>query len=168
MDYVELANKASEYGLFKEASGAQGQVIYMACIIVAVLLALVFIILAHERDARLASWAVLWIIVFIGGVCLFAYIYPKLTDRNKSRLEELRKLAYDNNISSLENLVDNVNYLSNKYDNKIGTFRIMYKDNVPSRKDYINNILAEFYGSKPASGNFDYSAEYKELANALR
>lgn len=29
MDYVELANKASEYGLFKEASGVQGQGIYI-------------------------------------------------------------------------------------------------------------------------------------------
>lgn len=168
MDYVELANKASEYGLFKEASGVQGQGIYMGCIIVVVLLALTFIVLAHERDAELASWVVIWLIVFIGGVGLFAYIYPKFTYKIKSRLEELRKLAYDNNIDNLENLVANVNYLSNTYDNKIDIFRIMYKDNVPSREDYINNILAEFYSGKPVSGNFDYSAEYKELANTLR
>lgn len=80
----------------------------------------------------------------------------------------MRKLAYDNNISNLQSLVDNVNYLSDKYDSKIDTFRIMYGDNMTSREEYINNILAEFYGSKPASGNFDYSAEYKELAKALR
>ena len=44
----------------------------------------------------------------------------------------------------------------------------MYGDNMPSREEYINNILAEFYSGKPVTGNFDYSAEYKELANALR
>lgn len=80
----------------------------------------------------------------------------------------MRKLAYDNNISNLQSLVDNVNYLSDKYGSKIDTFRIMYGDNMPSREEYINNILAEFYSGKPVSGNFDYSAEYKELANALR
>lgn len=103
-------------------------------------------------------------------ICLFVSPLPftKYNHSIEDKSEELRKLAYDNNINNLENLVTNVNYLSNTYDSKIDTFRIMYGDNVPSREDYINNILAEFYGSKPASGNFDYSAEYKELANALR
>lgn len=101
-------------------------------------------------------------------VVCFIFTFTKFTSANGDRLEELRKLAYDNNISSLENLIDNANYLSDKYDSKIDTFRIMYGDNMPRREDYINNILAEFYGGEPVNENFDYSTEYRELAKALR
>lgn len=163
MDYLELANKANEYGLMNRVSNGYGQGILIACVAIVVILALGFIVCVYERDPFS-----LYILMGASLVVCFIFTFTKFTSANGDRLEELRKLAYDNNISSLENLIDNANYLSDKYDSKIDTFRIMYGDNMPSREDYINNILAEFYGGEPVNENFDYSTEYRELAKALR
>ena len=166
MNYLELADKASEYQLVNGVTRSYGQVIQIACILALVILFLGIIAAAYAGELAMLGMALM--VAFV--ICLFVspLTFTKYNHSIEDKSEELRKLAYDNNISNLQSLVNSVNYLSDKYDSKIDTFRIMYKDNVPSREDYINNILAEFYSGKPASGNFDYSAEYKELANALR
>ena len=165
MNYLELADKVSEYQLVNGVTRSYGQVIQIACILALVILFLGIIAAVYAGELAMLGMALM--VAFV--ICLFVSPLP-FTKYNHSedKSEELRKLAYDNNISNLKSLVDNVNYLSDKYDSKIDTFRIMHGDNMPSREEYINNILAEFYSGKPVSGNFDYSAEYKELANTLR
>lgn len=166
MNYLELADKVSEYQLVNGVTRSYGQVIQIACILALVILFLGIIAAVYAGELAMLGMALM--VAFV--ICLFVSPLPftKYNHSIEDKSEELRKLAYDNNISNLQSLVDNVNYLSDKYDSKIDTFRIMYVDNMPSREEYINNILAEFYGGEPVNGNFDYSAEYKELAKALR
>ena len=100
--------------------------------------------------------------------CVIFLSFNTYSLENARKLDELRKLASDNNISSLDDLVNNADYLSDRYSEKLDTFEVMHRDNVPSKKEYINNILTKFYSEESISGDFDYSTEYGEIFEHLR
>lgn len=160
MDYYELANKASSYGFTSEISS----VFYFGCIIFIVLFALaaIFLLIAGKFEEFTTAC--------IAGFffCIMFLLYSNPSSENIRKVDELRKLANDNNMDSLVDLIDNVDYLSTRYSEKLDTFEVMYRDNVPSKKEYVNNILTKFYSEEPISGDFDYSTEYEEAVEHLR
>ena len=160
MDYYELANKASSYAFTSEISS----VFYFGCLIFIVLFALaaISLLIAGKFDEFTTAC--------MGGLlfCVMFFLCNNYSLENTRKADELKKLASDNNISSLDDLVGNVDYLSDRYSEKLDTFKIIYKDSMPSREEYINNILTEFYNKKPISVDFDYSTEYKEVVEHLK
>ena len=160
MDYYELANKASSCAFTSEISS----VFYFGCIIFIILFALAAISLLIARKFDEFTTACMGGLLF----CVMFFLYSNPDSENARKLDELVKLANDNNIDSLANLIDNVDYLSERYSEKLDTFKIMYRDNVPSKKEYINNILTKFYSEEPISGDFDYSTEYEETVEHLK
>lgn len=46
---------------------------------------------------------------------------------------------------TLDSVINNVKYLSRRYDNKVESFKFMYGDNIISKEQYVNDILNEFY-----------------------
>ena len=160
MDYFELANKASYYAFISENSG----VFYFVCIVFIVIFALAAISLLIAGKFEEFTTACIAGFFF----CVIFLSFNTYTSENARKLDELSKLASDNNISSLDDLVNNVDYLSNRYNEKVDTFEVMYRDNIPSKKEYVNNILTKFYNKKPISGDFDYSTEYEEAVEHLR
>lgn len=104
------------------------------------------------------------------GACGFLLITT-----NKSRVDEtnnkfraLNIAAFEGCGDSIENVVYNVEYLSNKYNERFDYFKFAYGDNAPSRKEYINNILNEFYGKTISYDSVDYKDELKEVEQSLR
>ena len=160
MDYYELANKASSYDFLSETSS----IFYFGCIIFIVLFALAAIsfLIAGKFDEFTTAC--------MGGLlfCVMFLLCNNYSLENTRKADELRKLAINNNISSLDDLVGNVDYLSERYSEKLDTFEVMYRDNVPSKKEYINNILTKFYSEEPISGDFDYSTEYEKAVEHLK
>lgn len=160
MDYFELANKASSYAFISENSG----VFYLICLIFIAIFALaaIFLLIAGKFEEFTTAC--------IAGFffCVIFLSFNTYSLENARKLDELRKLASDNNISSLDDLVNNADYLSDRYSEKLDTFEVMYRDNIPSEKEYVNNILTEFYTKEPISGDFDYSTEYEEAVEHLR
>ena len=160
MDYYELANKASSYAFTSEISS----VFYFGCIIFIILFALAAISLLIARKFDEFTTACMGGLLF----CVMFFLCNNYSLENTRKADELKKLASDNNISSLDDLVGNVGYLSTIYSEKIDTFEVMYRDNVLSKKEYVNNILTEFYNKKPISVDFDCSTEYKEVVEHLK
>jgi len=136
MDYYELANKASSYAFTSEISS----VFYFSCLIFIVIFALaaIFLLIAGKFEEFTTAC--------IAGFffCVIFLSFNNYSSDNARKLDELSKLASDNNISSLDDLVGNVDYLSNRYNEKLDTFEVMYRDNIPSKKEYVNNILTKF------------------------
>lgn len=52
---------------------------------------------------------------------------------SNNRLEALNSAAFEGCGDSIENIVYNVEYLSNKYDERLDYFKFAYGDNAPSR-----------------------------------
>ena len=127
MDYFELANKASSYAFISE----NRSVFYLICLIFIVIFALaaIFLLIAGKFDEFTNAC--------IAGFCFCVIFlsFNNYSSENARKLDELRKLASDNNISSLDDLVDNVDYLSDRYNEKVDTFEIMYRDNIPSERE---------------------------------
>jgi len=158
--YYELANKASSYAFLSETSS----VFYFGCIIFIILFALASILFLLVREFGDFTTACMGGLLF----CVIFLLYSNPDSEDARKLDELVKLANDNNIDSLANLIDNVDYLSDRYSEKLDTFKIMHRDNVPSKKEYVNNILTKFYSEESISGDFDYSTEYEEAVEHLK
>lgn len=87
---------------------------------------------------------------------------------SNNRLEALNNTSIEGCGDSIENVVYNVEYLSNKYNERFDYFKFAYGDNAPSRKEYINNILNGFYGQTVSSDKVNYKDEIKEVEQSLR
>lgn len=85
-----------------------------------------------------------------------------------NRLEVLNNIAFEGCGDSIENVVYNVECLSNKYNERLDYFKFVYGDDAPSRKEYINSILNVFYGKTISSDSVDYKDELKEVETSLR
>ena len=62
----------------------------------------------------------------------------------------------------------NVELLNDKYNERLDYFKFVYGDDAPSRKEYINNMLNEFYGQTVSSDKVNYRDEIKEVEQSLR
>lgn len=85
-----------------------------------------------------------------------------------NRLEVLNNIAFEGCGDSIENIVYNVEYLSDKCNERLDYFKFAYGDDAPSRKEYINSILNGFYGKTISSDSVDYKDELKEVETSLR
>lgn len=68
---------------------------------------------------------------------------------------------------TLDSVINNVKYLSRRYDNKVESFKFMYGDNIISKEQYVNDILNEFY-STGSSDSPNYNAEFKDATINLK
>ena len=126
MDYYELANKASSYAFTSEISS----VFYFGYIIFIILFALAAISLLIAGKFEEFTTACIAGLFF----CVMFFLYSNHNSENARKLDELVKVANDNNIDSLADLIDNVDYLSERYSEKLDTFEVIYKDSMPSEK----------------------------------
>ena len=77
------------------------------------------------------------------------------TDMNSSEINDLlseddiKNLLTVNGVSNITSLKENIDYLTNLYEQKKKTFKLLYnKDITVSKDDYINSILNQFYLGK--------------------
>lgn len=63
--------------------------------------------------------------------------------------DDIKNLLTVNGVSNVTSLKENINYLTNLYEQKKKTFKVLYnKDTTVSKDDYINSILNQFYLGK--------------------
>lgn len=62
---------------------------------------------------------------------------------------DIKNLLTVNGVSNVTSLKENIDYLTNLYEQKKKTFKVLYnKDTTVSKEDYINSILNQFYLGK--------------------
>lgn len=135
----------------------------IACVILGVLL-LVIAVCKDLNDRVIPVFMAIGFLV-VGTAFIVA---NSLMKPSNNRLEALNSAAFEGCGDSIENIVYNVEYLSNKYDERLDYFKFAYGDDAPSRKEYINNILNEFYGQTVSSDRVNYRDEIKEVEQSLR
>ena len=63
--------------------------------------------------------------------------------------DDIKNLLTVNGVSNITSLKENIDYLTNLYEQKKKTFKLLYnKDITVSKEDYINSILNQFYLGK--------------------
>lgn len=63
--------------------------------------------------------------------------------------DDIKNLLTVNGVSNVTSLKENIDYLTNLYEQKKKTFKLLYnKDITISKNDYINSILNQFYLGK--------------------
>lgn len=164
MDYFSLYESFSYYKMdymvnpkFMISAG-------IACIIVGVLL-LVLAVCKDLNDRVIPCFMGIGFLV-IGSALLISIMYSAGSPSN--RLKALNSAAFEGCGDSIENVVYNVELLSDKYDERLDYFKFAYGDDAPSRKEYINSILNGFYGKTVSSDGVDYKDELKEVETSLR
>ena len=164
MDYFSLYESFSNYRLdFRnrpEILISTG----IACIIVGVLL-LVLAVCKDLNDRVIPCFMGIGFLV-IGSALFISIMYS--TGSPSNRLKALNSASIEGCGDSIENVVYNVEYLSDKYNERLDYFKFAYGDDAPSRKEYINSILNGFYGKTISSDSVDYKDELKEVETSLR
>lgn len=135
----------------------------IACVILGVLI-LVIAVCKDLNDRVIPAFMAIGFLV-VGTAFIVA---NSLMKPSNNRLEALNSAAFEGCGDSIENVVYNVEYLSDKYDERLDYFKFAYGDNAPSRKEYINSILNGFYGKTVSSDSIDYKDELKEVETSLR
>ena len=163
MDYYSLYESFSYYKLdyidnpkFTISAG-------IACVILGVLL-LVVAVCKDLNDRVIPAFMAIGFLV-VGTAFIVA---NSLMKPSNNRLEALNSASIEGCGDSIENVVYNVEYLSDKYNERLDYFKFAYGDDAPSRKEYINSILNGFYGKTVSSDSVDYKDELKEVETSLR
>lgn len=104
------------------------------------------------------------------GACGFLFIATNKgrVDETNNKFRALNSAAFEGCGDSIENVVYNVELLNDKYNERLDYFKFVYGDDAPSRKEYINNMLNEFYGQTVSSDRVNYRDEIKEVEQSLR
>lgn len=166
MDYLELYESFSTY---RVGYANNTEALFWLGIFCAVggVVTLLLCALEIKENKDMAFIGILGIGI---GACGFLFIAT-----NKSRVDEtnnkfvaLNSAAFEGCGDSIENVVYNVEYLSDKYNERLDYFKFAYGDDAPSRKEYINNVLNEFYGKTISYDSVDYKDELKEVETSLR
>lgn len=162
MDYYELYWTYNNYDKFLKMP------IVLMCL--AVIFGIACIVTSGSKDKSEYSLSFVSGVSSLFCVCfiLTAFVFWLGTGIARGRVAELNKVTIESFGDTLENFADNVEYLSDKYNERLDHFRFVYGDNAPSRKEYINNILNEFYGQTVSSDKVNYRDEIKEVEQSLR
>lgn len=102
----------------------------------------------------------------VGALVLLAFGYACKSSQNDS-VAELNNTTISVCGDTFDSVINNVKYLSKRYDNKVESFKFMYGDNIISKEQYVNDILNDFY-STGSSDSPDYSAEFKDATVNLK
>lgn len=162
MDYFSLYES---FGIYKVDLGSNpvfALCVGVCCIIIGVVL--LSLSLANYSDNK-AIAVVMGVPFLVTGAVLIMCGTRMKSPGN--RLEALNSAAFEGCGDSIENVVYNVEYLSDRYDERLDYFKFAYGDDVPSRKEYINNVLNEFYGQTVSSDRVNYRDEIKEVEQSL-
>lgn len=104
--------------------------------------------------------------VLVVALSFMAFGYGSKLSQNGS-ITELNNTTVSVCGDTLDSVIHNVKYLSKRYDNKIESFKFMYRDNIISKEQYVNDILNEFYNTG-SSDSPDYNAEFKDATVNLK
>lgn len=166
MDYFSLYESFSTY---RVDYATNTEVLFWLGIVCAVggVLLLILCALGIRENRDLAYLGILGMLI---GACGFLFIATNKSreDEANSKFRALNSAAFEGCGDSIENVVYNVEYLSDKYNERLDYFKFAYGDDAPSRKEYINNVLNEFYGQTVSSDRVNYSDEIEEVEQSLR
>lgn len=104
--------------------------------------------------------------VLVVALSFMAFGYGIKLSQNGS-ITELNNTTVSVCGDTLDSVINNVKYLSRRYDNKVESFKFMYGDNIISKEQYVNDILNEFY-STGSSDSPNYNAEFKDATINLK
>lgn len=104
--------------------------------------------------------------VLVVALSFMAFGYGIKLSQNGS-ITELNNTTVSVCGDTLDSVINNVKYLSRRYDNKVESFKFMYGDNIISKEQYVNDILNEFY-SMGSSDSPNYNAEFKDATINLK
>ena len=163
MDYFSL------YGSFRsyKADFINNPKFMISAGIVCVILGILFLVFAVYMDLTERVIPAFMAIGFLVVGTAFI-VGNSLMKPSNNRLEALNNASIEGCGDSIENVVYNVEYLSDKYNERLYYFKFAYGDDAPSRKEYINNILNEFYGQTVSPDKVNYRDELKEVEQSLR
>lgn len=163
MDYFSLYESFSTYRVDFMTNPKFMISVGIACVILGVLF-LGFTVYTDLTDRVVPAFMAIGFLV-VGTAFI---VGNSLMKPSNNRLEALNSAAFEGCGDSIENVVYNVECLSDKYNERLDYFRFVYGDDAPSRKEYINNILNEFYGKTVSSDRVNYRDEIKEVEQSLR
>ena len=178
MDYYSLYE--SFYNYSHSANGLGSKIMYYFALIVVFILIIIYVNLVSQEKCDIKIFSLLAVptlFVLLFFIIVFTIVYDfknnnsNNTDKTDAKINELNNIAVGIGGDTLDNIVYNVEYLSNHYENRLEYFKFVYGNNIPSERDYINNILNTFYGKAVESNNsnnIDYSVELKEVETSLR
>ena len=163
MDYFSLYESFSTYKVDLGSNPMFSFCVGICCIILGVVL--LSLNLTNYSDNK-AIAVIMGVPFLVAGAVLIMCGTQMKSSGN--RLEVLNNIAFEGCGDSIDNVVYNVEYLSDKYNERLDYFKFVYGDDAPSRKEYINNILNEFYGQTVSSDRVNYSDEIEEVEQSLR
>ena len=163
MDYFSLYESFSNY----KADFINNPKFMVSVGTVCVILGILFLVFAVSTDLTERVIPAFMAIGFLVVGTAFI-VGNSLMKPSNNRLEALNNASIEGCGDSIENVVYNVEYLSNKYNERFDYFKFAYGDNAPSRKEYINSVLNEFYEKTISSDSVDYKDELKEVETSLR
>lgn len=162
MDYLGLYNNYNVDGTYALASTLFG----VAILILLIVFNIADVVKAKREKCAFTllrggnAWGLIATLVFLvlGYACKYS--------QNDS-IVELNNTTISVCGDTLNSVINNVKYLSRRYDNKVESFKFMYGDNIISKEQYVNDILNEFY-STGSSDSPNYNAEFKDATINLK
>lgn len=162
MDYLGLYNRYNVDGTYALASTLFG----VAILILLIVCNIADVVKAKREKCAFTllhggnAWGLIATLVFLvfGYACKYS--------QNDS-IVELNNTTISVCGDTFDSVINNVKYLSKRYDNKVESFKFMYGDSIISKEQYVNDILNDFY-STGSSDSPNYNAEFKDATVNLK
>lgn len=155
-DYIELSSLS--YGAFDLGVFVLGFFAFLALVI---LFAYLWMTVArHIKVDTIVKAFVLSFVSFcilIFGLCTIVngYYIINYKSYEANQMQKLEPILLKANVSSLDNLKKNIDYLREDYNSLVSESKVFKYENVPTSDEYVNIILNKFYRDY-VEGDFKY------------
>ena len=166
-DYIELSEIS--YGAFDLSVFVLGFIVFL---VLSILFVWIYVFIAkHFKIKNILETYLLICIIFgaiffcCGTIANGYYIinYKSYEAKQRQKIEPILLKA---NVSSLDNLKKNIDYLKEDYDSLVSESKVFKYENVPTSDEYVNIILNKFY--RDYYGNdFKYNERYDTVYSHL-
>lgn len=167
-DYIELSEIS--YGAYDLSVFVLGFIVFLVLSILFVWLC-VFITKHFKTKNILETYLLICIIFsaifFCCGTIVNGYYIINYKSYEAKQRQKIESILLKANVSSLDNLKKNIDYLEEDYDSLVSESKVFKYENVPTSDEYVNIILNKFYRDY-VDGDFKYEDRYSSILGNLK